>query len=210
MFITFEGIDASGKSTHVKHLEKYFLDRGENVIVVREPGGTKVSEAIRKILLSKQNLEIVRECEIFLFCASRTQLVQELILPKLKEGYVVISDRFHDSTTAYQGAGRAISPEDINTLHKIAIDGCLPDLTFFIDIGYEEALNRQLANQKSHDRIESTGKEFFDRVREGYIALSKREPQRVHVIDGYRSVEKIHNEIVQIVERKMRNGIKNQ
>ncbi|MBM4175423.1 MAG: dTMP kinase [Ignavibacteria bacterium] len=203
MFITFEGIDASGKSTHVKLLEKYFLEQGRKVIIVREPGGTKVSEEIRKILLSKKNLEMVRECEIFLFCASRTQLVQETILPKLKEGYVVISDRFHDSTTAYQGAGREISPEDINTLHKIAIDGCLPHLTFFIDIEYEEALRRQTANKKSHDRIESTGKEFFDRVRDGYVEISKREPNRVHIINGYENVNKIHEKIVNIIKEKM-------
>jgi dTMP kinase len=204
MFITFEGIDSSGKSTHVRRLEKYFLEKGNKVLVVREPGGTKVSEKIRKILLSKRNLEMVRECEIFLFCASRTQLVYEVILPKLKEGYVIISDRFHDSTTAYQGAGRAISLNDITTLHKIAIDGCLPDLTFFIDIEYEEALRRQRANKISHDRIEATGKNFFERVRRGYIESSKREPHRVYIIDGYKNVQQIHNEIVEIVEQKMR------
>ncbi len=200
MFITFEGIDASGKSTQVKLLEKYFLEKGERVILVREPGGTKVSEEIRKILLSKENLEMIKECEIFLFCASRAQLVNELIIPKLKQGFVVISDRFHDSTTAYQGAGRVISLEDVNTLHKIAIKNCLPDLTFFVDVDYEEAVKRQINDKKSKDRIESMGEKFFNRVREGYYAINRREPDRVKIVDGTKSVNEIHKEIVTIVE----------
>lgn len=143
MFISFEGIDASGKSTQIKLLEKYLLEQNFKVVVVREPGGTKLSEEIRNILLSKENLNMTKECEIFLFSASRAQLVREIIIPKLKEGFIVLSDRFHDSTTAYQGVGRNINLEDVFAIHRVAIDDCIPDLTIFLDIPFEESVRRK-------------------------------------------------------------------
>lgn len=206
MFITFEGIDASGKSTQVRLLEKYFIDNGEKVLVVREPGGTRVSEEIRNILLSRKNLEMVKECELFLFCASRTQLVNELILPKLKEGYVVISDRFHDSTKAYQGFGRVISSEEIEVLLRVAIRECVPDLTFFMDIDFDEAQRRQLKNQTKKDRIEIMNEDFFNRVRQGYKKLIEQEPDRIKLIDGTQPIELIHKQIIDIVNTKYKKG----
>lgn len=203
MFITFEGIDASGKSTQVKLLENYLINQNKKVIVVREPGGTNLSEKIREILLSKENLNMVKECEIFLFSASRAQLVREVILPKLKEGFIVISDRFHDSTTAYQGLGRDISLKDVRVIHKIAIDNCIPDLTFFLDIPYEESVRRKKLNQLFPDRIELMGKYFFDRVRSGYLKISEYEPERFKVIDGVRDPQEIHKEIVSIFNQKL-------
>lgn len=203
MFITFEGIDASGKSTQVKLLEKYLVQQNYKVIVVREPGGTKLSEEIRNILLSKENLNMVKECEIFLFSASRAQLVREIILPKLKEGFIVISDRFHDSTTAYQGIGRDINLDDVFAIHRIAIDNCIPDLTFFLDIPFEESLRRKNLSNLSPDRIESMGKEFFEKVREGYFQIQKREPERFKIINGIGNPEEIHKKIVQIVNDKL-------
>lgn len=203
MFITFEGIDASGKSTQVKLLEKYLVQQNFKVIVVREPGGTKLSEEIRNILLSKENLNMVKECEIFLFSASRAQLVREIILPKLKEGFIVISDRFHDSTTAYQGIGRDINLDDVFAIHRIAIDNCIPDLTFFLDIPFEESLRRKNLSNLSPDRIESMGKEFFEKVREGYFQIQKREPERFKIINGIGNPEEIHKKIVQIVNDKL-------
>jgi len=203
MFITFEGIDASGKSTQIKLLEQYLIEQNFKVIVVREPGGTKLSEEIRNILLSKENFSMVKECEIFLFSASRAQLVREVIIPKLKEGFIVLSDRFHDSTTAYQGTGRDIKLEDVFVIHRIAIDDCIPDLTFFLDIPFEESIRRKKLIELSPDRIESMGKEFFERVREGYLQIQKREPDRFKIINGVGSPSEIHKQIVQIFNDKL-------
>ncbi|MCX8056165.1 MAG: dTMP kinase [Ignavibacteria bacterium] len=203
MFITFEGIDASGKTTQIKLLEKYLLEHNYQVIVVREPGGTKLSEEIRNILLSKENLNMFKECEIFLFSASRAQLVREVIIPKLKEGFIVLSDRFHDSTTAYQGVGRNINLEDVYAIHRIAIDNCIPDLTIFLDITFEESIRRKKNINSSLDRIESMGKEFFEKVREGYLEIQKREPERFKVINGNASPEEIHKKIVQLFNDKL-------
>jgi len=203
MFITFEGIDASGKTTQIKLFEKYLTEQKFKVIVVREPGGTKLSEEIRNILLSKENFNMVKECEIFLFSASRAQLVREVIIPKLKEGFIVISDRFHDSTTAYQGTGRDISLEDVYVIHRIAIDNCVPDLTFFIDIPFEESIRRKKISNQTPDRIESMGKEFFERVRNGYLQIQKREPDRFKIINGMRSPEEIQKDIIQIFNDKL-------
>ncbi len=203
MFITFEGIDASGKSTQIKLFENYLIQHNFKVIVVREPGGTKLSEEIRNILLSKENFNMVKECEIFLFSASRAQLVREVIIPKLQEGYIVLSDRFHDSTTAYQGTGRDISLDDVFVIHRIAIDNCIPDLTYFLDIPFEESIRRKKQNNISPDRIESMGKEFFERVREGYLQIQKREPERFKVINGVDEPEEIHKKIVEIFNNKL-------
>lgn len=198
MFISFEGIDASGKSTQIKLLEKYLLEQNFKVIVVREPGGTKLSEEIRNILLSKENLNMTKECEIFLFSASRAQLVREVIIPKLKEGFIVLSDRFHDSTTAYQGVGRNINLEDVFAIHRVAIDNCIPDLTIFLDISFEESVRRKKLANLPPDRIESMDKEFFDKVREGYLQIQKREPERFKVISGVGRPEEIHYKIIQL------------
>ncbi|MFN4111490.1 MAG: dTMP kinase [Ignavibacteria bacterium] len=203
MFITFEGIDASGKSTQIKLLEQYLIEQNFKVIVVREPGGTKLSEEIRNILLSKENFSMVKECEIFLFSASRAQLVREVIIPKLKEGFIVLSDRFHDSTTAYQGTGRDIKLEDVFVINRIAIDDCIPDLTFFLDIPFEESIKRKKLIELSPDRIESMGKEFFERVRDGYLQIQKREPDRFKIINGVGSPSEIHKQIVQIFNDKL-------
>lgn len=198
MFISFEGIDASGKSTQIKLLEKYLLEQNFKVIVVREPGGTKLSEEIRNILLSKENLNMTKECEIFLFSASRAQLVREVIIPKLKEGFIVLSDRFHDSTTAYQGVGRNINLEDVFAIHRVAIDNCIPDLTIFLDISFEESVRRKKLANLPPDRIESMDKKFFDKVREGYLQIQKREPERFKVISGVGRPEEIHYKIIQL------------
>ena len=145
MFITFEGIDFCGKSTQVELLRKYLTDRKKIVEIIREPGGTKISEMVRSILLDKVHENMCNETELFLFSASRAQLVREKIRPYLMKGYYVISDRFHDSSTAYQGFGRGLSTDAIMNIHNIAIGEAIPDITFFIDIPVEEAENRRNA-----------------------------------------------------------------
>ena len=134
MFITFEGIDFCGKSTQIELLKSYLLKNKKKVQVLREPGGTEISEKIRTMLLDKENSKMLMEAEFLLFSASRAQLVREKIRPYLDEGIYVISDRFHDSSTAYQGYGRRISIEVILSIHKLAIGNTIPDITFFIDI----------------------------------------------------------------------------
>lgn len=199
MFITFEGIDFCGKSTQVELLRKYLTERNKNVEIIREPGGTKISEEVRSILLDKINDKMCNETEIFLFSASRAQLVREKIRPYLMKGYYVISDRFHDSSTAYQGFGRGLSIDAIININNLAIGDTVPDITYFVDIPVEEAENRK--RQKfihELDRIEVSEKEFYEKVRSGYLYLSK--DRRFRVIDGTKSVLEIHKEIIKEIE----------
>lgn len=195
MFISFEGIDFCGKSTQIKKLEEYFRSLNKNVIVIREPGGTLISEKIRDILLDNKNQKMVMETEILLFSASRAQLVREVIRPHLKNGFIVISDRFHDSSTAYQGFGRGLSVDDIRNIHKIAIGETVPDLTFLIDIPVEVAHKRKTDKAGNLDRIENSDTEFYSRVRKGYLQIAGEE-SRFRVIDGNRDVELVHKDIV--------------
>ena len=200
MFITFEGIDFCGKSTQVELLKKYLKSRDKKVEIIREPGGTEISETVRNVLLDKKHNKMFMETEIFLFSASRAQLVREKIQPFLEQGIYVISDRFHDSTTAYQGYGRGIDPETVKHINHLAIDGALPDLTFFIDIPLEVAGERKA--KKSHselDRMELADNPFFERVRNGYIKISNLE-KRFRRIDGTLTPEEIHIKIIREIE----------
>ncbi len=195
MFITFEGLDFCGKSTQVSLLKGYLESIHQKTLLLREPGGTEISEKIRDILLDKKNSRMVMEAELLLFSASRAQLVRDVIVPKLSEGFVVISDRFHDSTTAYQGFGRGIDLDFINKLNSFVIQNALPEITFFIDISIEEAKRRKEGNQMFDlDRIEISNDDFYLKVREGYLSVSKKE-KRFFRIDGTKSIEEIHKEI---------------
>ena len=196
MFITFEGIDFCGKSTQVELLKNFLINHNKNVHLIREPGGTEISEKIREILLDKKNNAMVMGTEIFLFSASRAQLVKEVIRPYLQKGYYVISDRFHDSSTAYQGYGRGLPVDTIMKIHNLAIGDTIPDITFFIDIPNEVALQRK--SNKTHldlDRIEISDNLFFERVRAGYLWLAEKE-KRFRIIDGTQSIEKINGLIL--------------
>lgn len=196
MFITFEGIDFSGKSTQVELLKEYLVKQNKNVLLIREPGGTEISEKIREILLDKKNNAMVMETELLLFSASRAQLVREVIRPHLEKGYYVISDRFHDSSTAYQGFGRGLSVDAVINIHNLAIGNTIPDITFFIDIPNEVAIKRkQKVEHSSLDRIEISDNSFYERVREGYLYLSKKE-KRFKVIDGTQSIDSISEKII--------------
>jgi len=208
MFISFEGIDFCGKTTQVKILTKYLEDRDEKILLIREPGGTVISEKIREILLDKKHLSMSTETEILLFSASRAQLVKEIIAPAINRGEYVITDRFFDSTTAYQGFGRGISLESVKLINRFAVGNSIPDITFFIDISLEEVAKRK-ASQKGRelDRIELSNDDFFNRVRGGYLELCRSE-ERFKYIDGKKSVESIHHEIITIIN-ETKNMIKN-
>ena len=199
MFITFEGLDFCGKSTQVQLLENYLLEKGEQVNIIREPGGTVISEKIRNILLDKKNTEMLIETELILFAASRAQLVGEVILPALAKNIFVMSDRFHDSSIAYQAFGRGIKLEFVDELQNFVIGKAIPDLTFFIDISIDEMLKRKgNFKQVELDRIERSKIDFYEKVREGYLFLSERE-NRFRTINGQLSIEEIHKTIVEEV-----------
>jgi dTMP kinase len=196
MFISFEGIDFCGKSTQVELLKEYLIKQNKKVQLIREPGGTQISEKIRDILLDKKNNAMVMETEIFLFSASRAQLVREVIRPYLEAGYYVISDRFHDSSTVYQGYGRGLPLDAILNIHKLAIGNTIPDLTFIIDIPTNVALERKRNKSRSDlDRIELSNNNFYEKVRVGYLELATKE-SRFRVIDGTETIEKIHQKII--------------
>ena len=201
MFITFEGIDFCGKSTQIELLKSYLLKNKKEVQVIREPGGTEISEKIRTMLLDKENSKMIMETEFLLFSASRAQLVREKIRPYLDEGIYVISDRFHDSSTAYQGYGRGISIEVILSIHKLAIGNTIPDVTFFIDIPVEAAEQRRQEKLREHlDRIEVSDMDFFLRVRNGYLELAKNE-NRFRILNGTDSVDNIQEKIINEIEK---------
>lgn len=201
MFITFEGIDFCGKSTQIELLKSYLLKNNKKVQVIREPGGTEISEKIRTMLLDKENSKMLMETEFLLFSASRSQLVREKIRPYLDQGIYVISDRFHDSSTAYQGYGRGISIEVILSIHKLAIGNTIPDVTFFLDIPVEVAEQRRQEKLSEHlDRIEISDMDFFSRVRNGYLDLAKNQ-NRFRILNGTDSVDNIQEKIINEIEK---------
>ncbi|NJD22655.1 MAG: dTMP kinase [Melioribacter sp.] len=201
MFITFEGLDFCGKSTQVQLLEKYLIDKGSKVKIIREPGGTPISEKIRDILLDKNNSEMSIETELILFSASRSQLVNQVIIPALKENYYVISDRFHDSSVAYQAFGRKINLEFVEELQQFVIGKAVPDITFFLDISIDEVIKRKSkVKQMELDRIELSKIDFYRRVRNGYLYIAKKE-KRFKMINGELPIEQIHKIIVDEVNK---------
>lgn len=201
MFITFEGLDFCGKSTQVQLLEKYLVNKGKKVIVIREPGGTAISEKIRDILLDKKNSEMRFETEALLFAASRSQLVNEKIIPALEKNYFVLSDRFHDSSVAYQAYGRGLPLDFVLDLQKFAIREAIPLITFFIDIPIDEVVKRMSKVKKVElDRIESSKIDFYERVRKGYFEISLKE-KRVKILNGMLSIEDLHQLIKSEIDK---------
>ena len=202
LFITFEGIEGCGKSTQAKLLRKYLKKNSWSVFLTREPGGPKISEEIRDILLNKENIEMLPETEVLLYMASRSQHTGEWIIPALQKGKMVISDRYYDSTLAYQGAARRIDIKLIDTITKFATFGLKPDITFLVDLPAEIGLSR--ISKQDADRLEMESIEFHKKVRVGFIEIAKREKERYIIVDGTKSVEEIHNEIMKIMKVKLR------
>lgn len=199
MFITFEGLDFSGKSTQIQLLKDYLEQQNQKVLIIREPGGTQISEKIRNLLLDKKNLEMDIKSELLLFAASRAQLVSEVIAPKLLDGYFVLSDRFHDSSIAYQGYGRGINLDFVTNLQKFVMAGTKPKLTFFIDLPLDKIEERKRKiDQGKLDRMEILDRNFFTNVRRGYLELADTN-ERFKIIDGTLSIEKIHELICDFV-----------
>jgi len=212
LFITFEGLEGCGKTTQAKMLFDSLIKQRIPSVFTKEPGGTKIGDKIRKILLDQINDGMDYKAEMLLFLASRAENVRLNILPSLKEGKIVISDRFYDSTTVYQGYGRGIDLNIIKNLNTLVVGKAIPDLTFFLDIEPLEGLKRSTSFAYSQEiRFEEeflnkkviNGKLFLERVREGYYKLSQEETERIRVIDANRSKEEIYNEIVEIVNKKL-------
>ena len=198
-FITFEGSEGCGKSTQVQRLAARLKRMGIPHLVAREPGGTPIGETIRELLqFAPQNVSMTPETELLLFEASRSQLVRETIRPALERGLCVIADRFFDSTTVYQGAARKLDPQIIERLNAFAVDDCVPDITFVLDVDAATAESR-MQKPRRPDRMEQQSAEFHERVRRGYRDLAAREPNRMVLIDGSRHADVIENKIWQII-----------
>lgn len=195
LFITFEGIDGCGKSTQLELLKEDFRKEGLDFIEVREPGGTAVGEKIRNILLDRHNDSMTRMAELLLFEAARAQITEEVIIPALMSGKHVICDRFYDSTSAYQGYANKMGRDLTDFLNVKATSGVSPDLTFLLDIDPKTACDRRTGRGGEEDRIELMGLSYQEKVREGYIELSKEEDKRIRVIDATMTREKIYSEI---------------
>lgn len=197
-FITFEGIEGCGKTTQIKLLDEYLRKKGFETVLSREPGGTKIGDKIRAILLDPEHKEMTPLAELFLYEASRAQHVNELINPAVESGKVILCDRFADSSAAYQSAARLLPKDLVDELNNIAIAGIKPDLTVILDINPEEGLKRAHVRGKP-DRFEQEKMDFHERVRNGYLALAKKEPKRFIVINGRKTVEEIHREIISCI-----------
>lgn len=203
MFITFEGIDGSGKTTQINLLSARLRERGIDVLALREPGGNEISENIREVLLSSKN-EIGVRAELLLFVAARAQLVEKVIRPALDAGKLVICDRYCDSSVAYQGFGRGINIEDVHSCNKFATNNLVPNLTFFLDVPTTVGLGRTSSRgEKVLDRMESAGESFFDKARNGYLSIAESEPDRFIVLDGRATPEEIHEEIWEFVGKQL-------
>ena len=197
LFITFEGGDGSGKSTQIEKLKDYLESEGFSVVLTREPGGTKISEAIREIILDSKNTEMSDMTETLLYAAARAQLVEQVIRPAVERGDMVICDRFVDSSMAYQAYGRGLG-DIVWDINKNAVGDCMPDLTILLRLNPEAGMDR--ISGRKQDRIELSSSDFHRRVYEGYQALEERFPDRIRGIDASKGIEEISEEIISIVQ----------
>lgn len=208
-FISFEGIEGSGKTTQIQLLTDVLTRNGYTTLLTREPGGTVISEKIRSILLDSANSGMSPIAELLLYGASRNQHVREVIQPALEAGKVVLCDRYADATTAYQGAARQIPEKIIEEIHRIATEGIWPGLTILIDLPTKIGLMR--ANKRNAldptalglDRFEREQLSFHERVRLGYLEIAKKEPNRIAVVNGEQSVEELHKEILTAIKARL-------
>ena len=199
LFITFEGADGCGKTTQLNLLKEYLENNGYEVVLTREPGGKGLGEKVREILLNYDG-EVSNRCESFLFLADRAQNIDIIVNPAIEQGKIVLCDRHTDSSVAYQGYGRGLDINQINTLNNLATNNKKPDLTLVFDVDIETSMQR-VGNEK--DRMESAGKEFFNRVRNGYLELAKQEPDRIKVIDSTKSIQEVQKEVLEIIKTKL-------
>ena len=204
LFITLEGIDGTGKSTQLRMLASHLREHGCRVCVTREPGGTRIGEQIRKVLLASHNTQLAALAELALMYAARAQHLPEVIRPALAQGDVVLSDRFNDASFAYQGYGRGLGTAPIRAFDRVICGPTQPDLTVVLDtapgLALERATARENRSRSQQSRFESAGLEFQKRVREGYLAIARREPDRVKVVDANRPAIEVQRDIRHLVD----------
>lgn len=198
LFITMEGPDGSGKSTQIEAIKNFLEKKGETIIITREPGGTQISEKIRRLLLDRENNEMDPMAEALLYAAARAQHVSQVIRPALENGIHVICDRFIDSSIAYQGYGRGLG-DSVAVINSYAVNNCIPDITFFMKLNPEVGKSRIKSEER--DRIEMEKIDFHNRVFEGYEALEQEYPDRIVGIDATCDIETISAEIISHLER---------
>lgn len=200
LFVTFEGIEGCGKTTQINHLASFLRGISRSFLVTREPGGTEIGEQIRQILLTSDSVGMEPMAELFLYAAARVQHLSQAISPALREGKIVLCDRFADATVAYQGFGRRLDLAWVEEMNARAMGNVKPDLTFLLDLPVAEGLRRAWKRMENRtakeDRFEKESLEFHQRVREGYLILARRDPQRIMILDGMRDEQTLHQEIV--------------
>jgi len=200
LFITFEGIDSCGKTTQARGLASYLRRMGFGVLLTREPGGDRISEKIRRILLSKTNSEMTDLTELLLYEAARAQLTERIIRPALRQGKIVVCDRYADSSLAYQGYGRGLKKAMVKDLNRTATLGLVPDLTILIDVPVRISLSRKRKEKTKKDRLEKERLEFHQRIREGFLTIARQNRRRVRVIDGREDIEGTWRKVKKVVE----------
>jgi dTMP kinase len=203
MFITLEGPEGSGKTSHIPYLVEYLREKGYTVFPTREPGGTSISEQIRDILHDLKNAEMHPRTETLLYQAARAQIVEQVIKPRLEVGEIVISDRYYDSTIAYQGYGHQQDLDQVRALVKYATGGLTPDLTILLDLDVEVGLKRKTQNEVEWNRMDAYAVEFYQRVRRGYLELVKQEPQRWVVVNSEQKWDEVQAELKNVIERRI-------
>ena len=208
IFITFEGVEGSGKTTQIKRLKRYLKQKGIPYFTTREPGGTPIGEKVRRILLNRAHGEMIALSELFLYEAARAQHVIQVIRPLLKKKGVILCDRFSDASIAYQGYGRKMDPRLVDLLNQMASKGVRPDLTFLLDCPSDMGLRRAVRRDRQkrsnlQDRFEREKIQFHRRVRKGYLSLAKEEPHRIRVIDTREGEQKVFEKIRNTVDALM-------
>jgi dTMP kinase len=210
MFITLEGPEGSGKTSHIPYLVEYLREKGHSVFPTREPGGTSIGEQIRQVIHDLKNVEMHPRTETLLYQAARAQIVEQVIKPRLAAGEIVISDRYFDSTIAYQGYGHQQNLEQVRALVKYATGGLIPNLTVLLDVDVEVGLKRKKKNGVEWNRMDAHEVEFYQRVRAGYLEIVKSEPKRWKIVDAGKKWDEVQEELRKVILEKLRsinNGV---
>lgn len=202
LFVTFEGGDASGKTTQIGLLADWLKEQGKTVVVTREPGGSDLGNELRDIVLHRRGF-IAPRAEALIYAADRAHHIHEVVRPALERGEVVLQDRYLDSSVAYQGAGRVLDPSEVREVSLWATEGLMPDVTVLLDVPADIGLARQASEERAYDRLEAEALEFHERVRDSYLAIAQENPDRVVVIDGTAAIDEVHRAVLERVSRAL-------
>lgn len=202
LFVTFEGGDASGKTTQIGLLADWLKEQGKTVVVTREPGGSDLGNELRDIVLHRRGF-IAPRAEALIYAADRAHHIHEVVRPALERGEVVLQDRYLDSSVAYQGAGRVLDPSEVREVSLWATEGLMPDVTVLLDVPVDIGLARQASEERAYDRLEAEALEFHERVRDSYLAIAQENPDRVVVIDGTAAIDEVHRAVLERVSQAL-------